>query len=88
MAYLFRRAIPQLELVRTPSDQSLSPSDIAGELVRYQGSVRDLYWHGVLRGADGEGNFYPNRAVTRAEAAAILVRLALPERRLTSDANG
>lgn len=88
MAYLFRRAIPQLELVRTPGDQRLSPSDIGGELARYQGSVRDLYWYGVLQGADEAGNFYPDRAVTRAEAAAILVRLALPERRLTSNANG
>ena len=88
MAYLFRRAIPQLELVRTPGDQQRSPSDIEGELERYQWSVRDLYWYGVLQGADEAGNFYPDRTVTRAEAAAILVRLALPERRLTSGANG
>ncbi len=83
MAYLFRRAIPQRELVKTPGDQQRSPADIDGELERYQRSVRDLYWYGVLQGADEAGNFYPDRTVTRAEAAAILVRLALPERRLS-----
>lgn len=81
MANLFCRAIPQLELEGTPTDHQLSPSDIEGELERYQWSVRNLYWHGVLRGADQHGNFYPDRTITRAEAATILVRLALPERR-------
>lgn len=84
MANLFRRAIPQLELVGTPTDPQRSPSDIGEELERYQGSVRDLYWYGVLRGADQEGNFYPHRTITRAEAATILVRLVLPERRSAS----
>lgn len=85
MANLFRQAIPQLELVETPTDPQLSPSDIEGELERYQWSVRNLYWYGVLRGADQDGNFYPNRTITRAEAATILVRLVLPERRSVSD---
>lgn len=84
MANLFCRAIPQLELEGTPTDHQLSPSDIGGELERYQWSVRNLYWHGVLRGADQDGNFYPNRTITRAEAATILVRLVLPERRFVS----
>ena len=69
--------------MKTPGDQQRSPADIDGELERYQRSVRDLYWYGVLQGADEAGNFYPDRTVTRAEAAAILVRLALPERRLS-----
>lgn len=81
MANLFRRAIPQLELVGTPTDYHISPSDIEGELERYKWSVYNLYWYGVLRGADQDGNFYPDRTITRAEAAAILTRLVLPQRR-------
>lgn len=39
-----------------------------------------LYQAGVLTG-DGEGVFHPDKPITRAEAAALAVRVALPERR-------
>ena len=81
MAHLFHQSIPQMELVVTPSGRQISPLDIGEVTYRYQRSVYDLYWYGVLRGADQEGNFYPDRTVTRAEAAAILVRLTQPEQR-------
>lgn len=84
VANMFCQAIPKMELERTPTDRQISPSDIEGEPERYRWNVYYLYWYGVLQGADQNGNFYPDRTITRAEAAAILIRLVLPDRRFVS----
>ena len=45
------------------------------ESYSYGRAVYTLYRAGVLTGADAEGAFYPNRSLTRAEAATIVMRL-------------
>ena len=45
------------------------------ESYSYGPAVYRLYRAGVLTGMDGEGSFYPGRSLTRAEAAAIIMRL-------------
>lgn len=41
-----------------------------------------LYNAGIVMGSDAAGTFNPDAAITRAEAAAIINRVALPEKRL------
>ncbi|NLB29994.1 MAG: hypothetical protein GX823_07270 [Clostridiales bacterium] len=47
----------------------------------YEEAVYSLYRAGVLIGADGYGRFYPERALTRAEACEIIMRALVPSAR-------
>lgn len=49
--------------------------------VYYTKPVYLLYRAGILTGSDKEGNFKPNNSITRAEAAAVLTRMADPQLR-------
>ncbi|MBQ8758702.1 MAG: glycoside hydrolase family 99-like domain-containing protein, partial [Clostridia bacterium] len=49
----------------------------------YHGALVNLYKAGVVMGSDSYGNFRPEDNRTRAEAAAIINRVALPENRLS-----
>ena len=53
----------------------VAPEDYAGA------EIYLLYQAGVLNGTDDRGSFRPDAALRRAEAAAILARLADPELR-------
>jgi len=48
----------------------------------YHDDLLSLYKAGVVMGSDAYGNFRPEDNITRAEAAAIINRVALPENRL------
>lgn len=48
----------------------------------YKAAVVTLYKAGVMMGSDAFGTFNPEYNITRAEAAAIINRVALPENRL------
>ena len=79
MAYIFARTLPSYEYisrwhVKTPPDVNSSTP--------YYNEIFRLYDSGILGGSDGNGTFYPGNNITRAEAAAILVRLILPKSRL------
>lgn len=54
----------------------VAPEDYAG------GEIYLLYRAGVLNGTDERGSFAPERTLRRAEAAAILARLAEPDLRI------
>lgn len=43
--------------------------------------IRKLYNIGIVQGSDSNYNFYPDTNITRAEMAAIINRIALPENR-------
>lgn len=45
-------------------------------------AVYRLYAAGILQGVDAQGNFAPTRALTRAEAAAMVARVLDPEQRV------
>lgn len=53
----------------------------------YYTSLLTLYRAGVVMGSDSYGSFKPEDNVTRAEAAAIINRVALPENRLSKKLN-
>lgn len=49
----------------------------------YYNDVMRLYKAGILTGSDSYGTFYPENNITRAEIAAIINRVALPENRVS-----
>ena len=49
---------------------------------KYNSSISTLYSLGIVQGCDAQGNYHADWNITRAEAAAVVVRLALPDRRL------
>ncbi len=79
MAYLFANALPADQLPAAPG--ALIPPDVAdGD--PYAAQIRRLYQAGVLQGDDASGAFHGGQSITRAQAAAIIARLALPSQRL------
>lgn len=77
MAALFARALPVEEYGRV---NRISAIPDVGADTAYADEIHLLYAAGVLTG-DASGAFSPTAQVTRAEAAAIIGRSALPERR-------
>ncbi len=79
MAYLFAKALgddfPQLNQITSLPD--VAPGD------EYSQQIYTLYQAGILNGTDKYGTFHPNSTVSRSEAAALLTRMAEPEKRLT-----
>ena len=71
MAAIFSRALPKavLLVVSSRSAPDVAPSD------RYAAEIDLLYKAGVLKGNDDAGTFAPGRQISRAEAAAICLRL-------------
>ena len=80
MAYIFSRALPASVLPSINNVQTLP--DVTGS-TKYSQEIFSLYNAGVLTGSDVFGTFKPNDNIIRAEAAAILTRVALPEQRKT-----
>jgi len=78
MVYIFSRALPQSEFKEQNTVNSL-PDVNSG--TPYHDSIFALYKAGVLTGNDAQGTFYPDRGISRAEAAAIASRVILPDTR-------
>lgn len=74
MAYIFAHALPESELAAI---STTIPPDVA-ESDEYGAEIRILYAAGVLCGNDEAGTFTGKRGIIRAEAAAIITRMALP----------
>lgn len=79
LAHIFAHAIPdngyqQINVVTTLPDIDSSN--------RYYNDVIKLYNSGIISGNDYRGTFTPKANITRAEAAAIASRLALPSTRI------
>lgn len=79
MAKLFAAALPK-EQYAAVNDVSAVPDVDASE--PYAEDLLMLYRAGVVMGSDLYGNFLPNTRIKRCEAAAIICRAALPEKRL------
>lgn len=79
MAYLFAHALPESEMTAINHDVSIS--DVTDRTC-YSQEIHTLYAAGILAGTDQTGKFEPDRTITRAEATAIFLRLALPENRV------
>ena len=78
MAQLLCNALPSKELEAINDLQGLP--DLEPSHPNAQ-AIYTLYEAGVLTGSDAYGTFHPESSITRAEAAAILARLALPDQR-------
>lgn len=74
MAYIFAHALLESELAAI---STTIPPDVA-ESDEYGAEIRILYAAGVLCGNDEAGTFTGKRGIIRAEAAAIISRMALP----------
>ena len=79
MAEIFACALPAEYLEPINEIDSLPDVEPGSE---GEAAILMLYNAGVLGGGDEYGTYYPDKTVTRAEAAAILTREALPELRL------
>ena len=82
MAYIFSRALPETEFGPTtpPNTVNSLPDVISGD--PYYDEIFMLYKAGVLAGNDAKGTFRPNSNIIRAEAAAIITRVILPDTRV------
>ena len=80
LAVLFKNALPEDYFAsKNAVDKIL---DIP-QTKDYYGDLLTLYRAGVVMGSDTFGNFKPEDNITRAEAAAIINRVAIPENRLS-----
>lgn len=80
MAYIFCNALPASALPAINDIQAVP--DVSSEHP-YAAKILALYQAGVLTGSDIYGTFKPNDNILRAEAAAIIARVAIPAQRQT-----
>ena len=85
MAYIFAHALPPEALQQYNIVNSL-PDVNSG--TPYNSSIVLLYEAGVVSGSDAKGTFKPGSYITRAEAAAIISRMILPNMRTSGVAYG
>ena len=78
MAYIFSRSIPASEFAVQNTVNSLP--DVNSD-TPYSAAILTLYRAGVLTGNNEQGSFSPGNNITRAEAAAIISRIILPDTR-------
>ena len=80
MAFFFASALP--EMLFAPQNTVIKLPDVDGD-AQYGAQIMALYRAGVLAGSDEAGSFNPDNNITRAEAAAIISRVALPKTRIS-----
>lgn len=80
VAQLFENAMPDGYFTARNKVEEIP--DVS-EKFAYQKDLLTLYKAGVVMGSDSYGNFLPENNITRAEAAAIINRVALPQNRLS-----
>ena len=79
VAVIFEKAMPE-GYFAAKNDVTTIPD--VSEKQTYEKELLTLYKAGVVMGSDSYGNFRPEDNITRAESAAIINRVALPENRL------
>ena len=85
MAYVFSRALPESEF---PQINTVNALPDVSNTTAYSPAILMLYRAGVLAGGDAVGTFTPYRNISRAEAAAIIIRVILPGERSAGRAFG
>ena len=79
VAYIFARALPEGEFTAINTIEALPDVNSA---TPYYSEILMLYRSGILTGNDAYGTFGPEDSITRAQAAAIITRIALPSERI------
>ena len=85
IAYIFSNALPDNEYAGLNTVNSLP--DVNND-TSYRDAIIILYSAGVLSGSDAQGAFNPDGNITRAESAAIISRVILPETRISGNTYG
>lgn len=86
MAHIFAKSLPEDGLKKINTVLSIEDVDCDRMLpIQYAGDIFKLYRAGVLAGEPKTHAFRPTSTITRAEAAAIVARLALPATRENFD---
>ena len=80
VASLFKNAMPDGYFTAKNNVEKIPDVSLKKE---YHSDLLTLYKAGVVMGSGSYGNFKPEDNITRAEAAAIINRVALPENRLS-----
>ena len=78
MAYIFYHALPETAL---PAINEIEKLPDVTASTAYSRELLGLYQAGVLTGSDPYGTANPTKTITRAEAAAIIARVALADQR-------
>jgi len=71
-------AFPEINIISAYGINDVMPD------AEYGAAIYALYRAGVLAGSDQYGTFYPDSYITRAEACALMVRLAVPAFRINT----
>ena len=79
MAYIFSAAVPYADFEELNHRDNAVAPDIAGH--EYEDAIKLLYRCGIAMGNDTYGTFAPDSDIKRAEAAAIIARVADPQAR-------
>ena len=82
LASLFRKALPDSYYNEINNVERII--DVS-ENAPYEEDLLTLYRAGVVMGSDSYGSFKPESNITRAEAAAVIGRMALPETRISKE---
>jgi len=85
MAYIFSRCLPAAEY---PSKNTVNSLPDVGPATPYREAIFTLYKAGIMSGNDAIGTFLPANKMTRAEAAAIISYVILPETRKSGNTFG
>ena len=78
MAHIFCNALPASAIPESNYVEFIPDVD---ETTPYANEILTLYESGILTGSDAFGTFHPNNTISRAEAAAIIARIAIPAER-------
>ncbi len=79
MAFIFSKALPSFESINNVTYSDIP--DVTSS-TNYAEQILSLYCAGVLTGDAGDHSFRPNENINRAEAAAIIARVALISERV------
>jgi S1-C subfamily serine protease len=79
-AVILANALPDEALTPIGNVENGAIADVSVSY-SYGEAVYKLYRAGIITGADKSGRFFPARSVTRADAAVIAVRMAVPDER-------
>ena len=81
LAELFYNALPPQSLTAINTIPDYGIADVVGD-APFSEAVYALYRAGIISGSDRFGTFFPNSNITRAEASAIVARLAIDSLRV------
>jgi alpha-tubulin suppressor-like RCC1 family protein len=82
LAYIFKNTLPESTFIEIHN--KVEVSDVS-DSHPYRDSIYSLYRAGIVAGSNEQGDFMPSTPITRAEAAAIVHRIVIPENRIGMD---